>query len=85
MDDNEFKMQREIRELKAEVKRLKRMLEAGFIVVGVVVILIFPELLILAAIGALGFFAFLLCPLGRKIFSPIFHERDHYSSKIDYN
>lgn len=69
MSDNDFKMHREIGELKAEVERSRRVIKGIISVVAVVVILIFPQFLILAAVGAIGFFGFLSSPLGRKIFS----------------
>jgi len=80
MDDNEFRLQREIRELKTEVRRLRRMIEGVFAIIGIAAIVIFPELLIVVAIGGVGFFAFLITPLGRKISPYFFHRKDDHES-----
>lgn len=77
MSDNEFRLQREVQELKAEVRRLRRMIEGGFIVIGLAAVVIFPQLLMLAlGIAGLVLFAFLVSPVRRLIFSSMFHRRD---------
>ena len=47
MDDIDFKVKREIQELRAEVRRLRRTVEAGFVVLGLAAVMIFPQLLTL--------------------------------------
>ena len=74
MNDNEFRLQREVQELKAEVRRLRRTIEGAYIVIGLVVVMICPELLVVVAIGGIGYLAFLFTPLGRKIFPHFFHS-----------
>jgi len=77
MSDSESRLEREVQELRAEVRRLKRVVE-GCIIVGCLAVgLIFPQLLVLAlAIAVLVLFAFLVSPVRRMIFSSIFHKRD---------
>lgn len=55
MNDNEFKLQREVQELKAEVRRLRHMIEGTFIIAGLVVVVSFPRHMdLLVIIGALS-------------------------------
>ena len=78
MSDNEFRLQREVKELKAEVRRLRRTVEGAFAVIGLVAVVLCPELLVVAAIAGIGYLAFLFTPLGRKIFPHFFHSKgDH--------
>ena len=77
MNDNEFRLQREVRELKAEVRRLRRFIIGGFAVAGLFVVIIFPELLMFALeVAVCCFFAFLVSPVRRMIFSYLFGKRD---------
>jgi hypothetical protein len=79
MDDIDFKVKREVQELRAEVRRLRRTVEAGFAVAGLAVVVIFPQLLMLAlVIGVLVLFAFLVSPVRRLIFTSIFAKRDRH-------
>jgi predicted membrane channel-forming protein YqfA (hemolysin III family) len=79
MDETETKLQREVQELRSEVRRLKRMIEGGFVAVVVAVMLIFPQLLVSAVcVGVLILFAFLVSPVRRMIFSSIFHKRNNH-------
>lgn len=80
MNDNEFKLQRQVQELKAEVKRLKRMIEGTFVIIGLGVVIIFPQLAVLALfVAVLCLFAFLVSPVRRLIFSYIFGKRDEHA------
>ena len=55
MSENEFKLRREVEELKAEVKGLKRIIEVGFAVVGLAIIAAFPQhLQMLIVMGVLS-------------------------------
>jgi len=77
MNDNEFRLQREIRELKAEVRRLKYVVEGGCVVIGLVAAIVFPQVLLIAAgIAAAILFACLISPVRRLIFSSFFTKRD---------
>ena len=81
MNDNEFKLQREVKELKVEVRRLRHTVEGALVVVGLIAILIFPQLLIwAAALAVLILFGFLVSPKRRMIFSYFFHKRDGHES-----
>lgn len=74
MSDIDFKAKREIQELRAEVRRLRRTLEAGLVVIGLAAVVIFPQLLLFAlGIAALLLFAFLVSPVRRLIFDYLFH------------
>ncbi len=77
MDDIDFKVKREVQELRAEVRRLRRTIEGGFVVIGLAAVVIFPQLLMLAlVIGVLVLFAFLVSRQRGMIFTSIFHKRD---------
>ena len=77
MNDNEFKLQREVRELKAEVRRLRRLVEGAIVVIGLGVVIVFPQLAVFAlGLVVVSFLAFLVSPLRRLIFSYIFGKRD---------
>jgi uncharacterized protein (DUF2062 family) len=77
MTDDEFRLQREVRELKAEVRRLQHIIQGG-LAAGVLVAVIFvPQLLVLAAgLGAAILFAFLVSPYRRMIFSSFSRNPD---------
>ena len=77
MSDNEFRLQREVRELKSEVRRLRRLIEGAFVIVGLGVVIVFPQL----AVYALGlvvpiFLAFLVSPVRGLIFSYLFGKQN---------
>jgi nitrate reductase NapE component len=76
MSDNELKLQREVQELKAEARRLRRIIESTLAIFAVLAILIFPQLLILVAVATIGFFGFLFSPLGRRTFPYSFHRKE---------
>jgi hypothetical protein len=81
MDDIDFKVKREVQELRAEVRRLRRTIEGGFVVIGLAAVVLFPQLLMLAlVIGVLVLFAFLVSPQRRMIFKSIFRKRDGHES-----
>ena len=83
MSDIDFKVKREVQELKAEVRRLRHTVEGGFVVAGLAAMVIFPRLLMLAiVIGALILFAFLVSPVRRMIFTSIFHKRDRHEPDV---
>lgn len=76
MSDDELKLQREVQELKTEARRLRRIIQGAVTVLAVAAILIFPQLLVLAAVAAIGFFGFLASSLGRKTFPYSFHRKN---------
>lgn len=76
MSDNEIQLAREVSELKAEVRRLRRLIEGAFIVLGVAAIVLYPGILVLvASFCILCLFAFLVSPVRRLIFSSWFSGR----------
>ena len=79
MSDLDFKVKREVQELRAEVRRLRRTLEGGFVVIGLAVIVVFPQLLLFAvAVAVITFLAFLVSPVRHLIFDHIFHRLDDH-------
>ena len=83
MDDIDFKVKREVQELRAEVRRLRRTVEAGFVVMGLAAVLIYPQLLTLAlVIGGFSLMAFLVSPVRRLIFTSLFHKRDGHEPEV---
>lgn len=77
MSDNEFRLEKEVHELKAEVKRLRRMIEGAYVVIGLAAVIIFPQFLwyVVGIVGAI-FFACLVSPVRHLIFSSVFQKRD---------
>ena len=73
MNDREVGLRLEVQELKAEVRRLRRSIEGAYAVIGLIVVSVCPGLLVLVAVGAIGYLAFLFTPSGRKIFSSLIH------------
>jgi hypothetical protein len=79
MNDIDFKVKREIQELRAEVRRLRRIVEAGFVTAGLAVAMIFPQFLMLAIfICVMVLFAFLVSPVRRMIFTSFFDKRNRH-------
>ena len=75
MTDNELKLQQQVRELKGEVRRLRRMCELGVGAVALAVVFLFPQLLLYAfAIGACILFALLVSPVRHLIFPSVFKK-----------
>jgi hypothetical protein len=76
MDDADKNLRTEVLELKAEVRRLKRIIEGGIIILCLVLLILFPGLLTFAiATAGLILFACLVSPVRGMIFSYIF-KRD---------
>jgi hypothetical protein len=81
MSDIDFKLKWEVQELRAEVRRLRRLVEVGLVIGALAAMLIFPHLVMLAlAIGVLVLFAFQVSPVRNLIFSFIFRKGDKYES-----
>lgn len=70
MNDTEATLRREVQELRAEVRRLRRAVECGLAVIAVAAAVIFPDLLRVAVfVGVLIIFALLVSAVRRLIFS----------------
>jgi hypothetical protein len=79
MSDNEFRLQREVQELKAEVRRLRRTVEGGFVVIGLAVVVICPQLLMFALIiPAAILLTLLVSPARRYVVMYLSHKQDEH-------
>ena len=78
MNDSEIqKLLREVRELRAEVRRTRHLVEGAVGIVALGLVLLFPQLLVVGlALGAFILFGFLVSPFRRAIFSSIFRKRE---------
>ena len=77
MSNNEFRLQREVQELKAEVRRLRRTIEGGFVVIGLAAVVICPQLLMFALIvPAAILLTLLVSPARRFVVSYLLNKQD---------
>jgi hypothetical protein len=68
-------LQREVRELRAEVRRMKHFIEGAVLIGTIGVVALFPSLLLVAiALVVLILFGFLVSPLRRTIFQSLFQK-----------
>ncbi len=79
MNDNDLQLKREIQELRAEVRRLRRTVEAGLVLLGLAAVVIFPQLLMLVlVIGVFVPIALLVSRQRGMIFTAIFEKREEH-------
>ena len=79
MNDSDFQMKREVQELRAEVRRLRRTVEAGIVLVGLAAVVIFPPLLMLVlVIRVFVPLALLVSRQRGMIFTAIFEKREEH-------
>lgn len=79
MDSKNNQMQREIQELKSEVKFLKRILETVIFIICIGLVVIVPNLLFFGiALGLLIVFGFLVSRQRRMIFLWLFRDRKRH-------
>jgi hypothetical protein len=77
MSDDEFRLQRQVQQLKAEVRHLRRTIHGGLAAIVLIVLIIVPQLLVPAAgLGAAILFGFLVSPYRRMIFSSFSRNPD---------
>jgi uncharacterized iron-regulated membrane protein len=78
MDDSDFKkLQREVQELRAEIRRTRHLTEGAVAIMAIGLGVLFPQLLVVAlAMGALILFGILVSPLRRTIFKSLFQKRE---------
>lgn len=77
MTEQESNLHKEIQALKGEVRRLRQMVECGFVVIGLAAAIIVPQLAVLIlAVTALAVFAFLVSPVRKLIFEYLFSNRN---------
>jgi hypothetical protein len=68
-------LQREIRELRAEVRRTRHLFEGTVLIMALGAVLLFPNLLVIAiALAVLILFGILFSPLRRTIFQSLFQK-----------
>jgi hypothetical protein len=77
MENSELKkLERDVQELRAEVRRTRHLLEGAVAVITVGLLILIPQLFIVVlAMGALILFGFLVSPLRRIIFQSLFQKR----------
>lgn len=76
MSEAESKSRQEINNLKAEVRRLRRIIQYGVTTIALAVLLAFPQLFRLAFIvGLLILFALLISPVRHLIFPKLFKKK----------
>jgi hypothetical protein len=82
VSDDDSKLQRETRELKGEVRYLRRSIQGSLTAIFLVIVTFVPQLLVLtASLGATILFGFLVLPHRRMIFSS--STRNHDSHGLD--
>jgi hypothetical protein len=76
MSDQSTKLEREVSELRAEVRRLRRAIQGMVLIVCLGLVLLFPNLLDVGVfLGALILFGFLVSRQRRLIFRSLFTKR----------
>jgi hypothetical protein len=79
MEDLDKQLQREVQELRAEVRRLRYLIEGAILIVSIGLVLLIPDLLVVGiSLGVLILFGFLVSRQRRMIFTSLFHKRDRH-------
>ena len=79
MDDQNTQLQREVRELRAEVRRLRYLVEGAILIISIGLVVLIPNLLIVGiSLGVLILFGFLVSRQRGMIFTSLFHKRDRH-------
>ena len=79
MNDHDLELKQEVQELRAEIRRLRRTVEAGIVLVGLAAVVIFPQLLMLVlVIGVFVPVALLVSRQRGMIFTAIFEKREEH-------
>ncbi len=77
MDSPNTKLEQEVSELRAEVRRLRLLVEGGVLIVGIGLVVLFPTLLVAGiSLGVLILFGFLVSRQRRLIFRSLFTRRE---------
>jgi hypothetical protein len=77
MDNPNTKLEREVSELRAEVRRLRLLVEGIVLIVGIGLVVLFPTLLVAGiSLGVLILFGFLVSRQRRMIFRSLFQKRE---------
>ena len=79
MDDQNTQLQQEIQELRAEVCRLRHLIEGAILIVSIGLVALFPNLLVIGiSLGVLILFGFVVSRQRRMIFQSLFQKRDEH-------
>lgn len=77
MEDKDKKLERELKELKAEVRRLRLMIECLCVAAAVLAAIMFPQIAVLLLIvTAVILLALLISPARRSVFPYLFDKQD---------
>jgi hypothetical protein len=77
MDDPNTQLQQDIRELKAEVRRLRLLIEGVVLIIGIGLVLLIPNLLVMGiSLAGLILFGFLVSRQRKLIFRSLCQGRD---------
>ena len=79
MDDPNTQLQREVQELRAEVRRLRYLVEGAILIISIGLVVLIPNLLIVGiSLGVLILFGFLVSRQRGMIFQSLFQKRDKH-------
>jgi hypothetical protein len=76
MEESNTQLQREIQELRTEVRRLRHLIEGAILIISIGLVVLIPNLLIMGiSLGVLILFGFLVSRQRRLIFQSLFQKR----------
>jgi len=79
MDNQNTQLQREVQELRAEVRRLRYLIEGAILIVSIGLMALFPNLLVIGiSLGGSVLFGFVVSRQRRMIFQYLFQKRDEH-------
>ena len=77
MDNPNTRLEREVQELRAEVRRLRHLIEGTILIATIGVMVLIPNLLVIGiSLGVLILFGFLVSRQRGMIFQSLFQKRD---------
>jgi hypothetical protein len=77
MDDKNMQLQQEVQELRAEVRRLRYLIEGAILIISIGLVVLIPNLLVIGiSLGVLILFGFLVSRQRRMIFHSLFRKRE---------
>jgi hypothetical protein len=77
MNDSHSNLHREVCELKAEVRRLRRLIEGSILIIALGLVMVFPNLLVVSiSLGVLILFGILVSRQRLLIFNSFLRRRD---------
>lgn len=79
MDNQNTQLQRDVQELRAEVRRLRYLIEGAILVASIGLVVLFPNLLVIGiSLGMFILFGFVVSRQRRMIFHSLFQKRDEH-------